>query len=53
MEVANVVQGTTITSSGTTYIADKLTLNLLGYNFTQRQLLSAGAGLLLGVLLFK
>lgn len=53
MEVANVTQGTVITSSGSTYVADKLTINLLGFNFTQRQLLSAGAGLLLGVLLTK
>lgn len=53
MEIANVVQGTTITSNGSTYIADKLTLNILGFNLTQRQLLSSGVGFLLGVLLTK
>lgn len=53
MEVANVVQGSTITSSGSTYVADKLTINFLGFNFTQRQLLSTGAGFLLGLLLSK
>lgn len=53
MEVSNVTQGAVITSSGTTYVADKLTINLLGFNFTQRQLLSAGAGLLLGILISK
>lgn len=53
MEVAGVVQGSVITSGGSTYVADKLTITLLGFTFTQRQLLSAGAGVLLGVLLTK
>lgn len=53
MEVANVTQGAVITSSGTTYVADKLTINLLGFNFTQRQVLTGIAGLLLGFTMAK
>lgn len=51
MEVSNVTQGTLITSSGQSYTADKLVINLLGVNFTQRQLLTGLGGLLLGFLL--
>lgn len=51
MEVSNVVQGTVITSAGHSYVADKLTINLLGINFTQRQILTAGIAGLLGYLL--
>lgn len=53
MEVANVTQGTTITSAGTTYVADKLTVNILGVNVTQRQLLTGIVGVFLGFTLAK
>lgn len=51
MEVPNVTQGTIITSAGTTYVADRRTINLLGFDLTQRQLLTGGLGVLLGLLL--
>lgn len=53
MDVSGVTQGTSINSGGATYIADKLTINLLGFNFTQRQLLTGLAGLLLGYTMAK
>lgn len=51
MEIANVTQGAVITSGSTTYIADKLTTNVLGINPFQRQIVTGLAGILLGVLL--
>lgn len=51
MDVANVTQGTVITSAGTTYIADKLTTNVLGVNLTQRQMITGIGCFLLGFLL--
>lgn len=53
MEVSNVTQGTVITSGGSSYVADKLTVNLLGFNLTQRQLITGLGCLLLGFTLAK
>lgn len=53
MDVSGVSQGTVINSGGSTYVADKLTMNLLGVNLTQRQLLTGIAGLLLGYVMSK
>lgn len=51
MEVANVTQGTILTSGGTTYVADKLTTNILGINLTQRQMITGIGCFLLGFIL--
>lgn len=51
MEVANVLQGTVLTSGGQTFVADKLVVNLLGVNFTQRQSLTGIGCLLVGFML--
>lgn len=48
---SSVQQGSVLNANGTTFVADRLVQNVLGFNITQRQLITGIGCLLLGYLL--